>query len=501
MKLIHCFLPLSFLTLALVASVQTGAQPARSGTVFLDRNGNGVRDKGERRLRGIPVSDGDTVVVTDRKGRYTLRSTAHESIFPILPAGYEFPGGGIRNTRFRYFADSSACRDVDFGLIRRKQPARFSIAAAGDVQFGDSTQAGYAARTFFTELSDKRDIAFTLFLGDLVNDDCALFPLFSELAESLPMPSWTLSGNHDRDMDTIRTVVRYNTLFGSDTYAFDYGRVHFIVLNNVFLQGHRGYIGQLTDKQLRFLCNDLSRVPQEKLVVIAQHIPMVSTRNKDAVLALLGERRCLVLSGHTHTVIRKRLATNVQELTAGAVCGLLWTGEQDLDLVPRALQQCGAPRNYFRVDFDREEYAFRFKGIGLDEACQADVWIADANPQDRGIKELAQLPSGTVVVNLYAGGPETRVRMQIDNGAWQTLAHTPMVAPTVLRSKLRNKECIPRSQYTRLSPYRNAVSTHVWTGRLPAGTAPGEHRMCLEARDTTADGALRLTDTRIILLP
>lgn len=502
MKPIPVFLTLAFLTQILLATpLQAGAQPARSGTLFLDRNGNGVRDRGERALKGISVSDGDTVVLTDRKGRYTLPTTAHGSVFPILPSGYEFPGGGIHNARFRYYPDSTADGNADFGLVRRKQPDRFSIAAVGDVQFGDTTEAGYAARTVFSELAEHRDMAFSLFLGDLVNDDCTLFPLFGELAGKLPMPSWTLSGNHDRDMDSVRTVIRYNTFFGADTYAFDYGPVHFVVFNNVFTDGRRSYVGKLTEKQLRFLRNDLARVPREKLVVIAQHIPMAATQNKDAVLALLDGRRCLMLSGHTHSVFRKRLADNAQELVAGAVCGLLWTGEQDLDLVPRSLQPCGTPRNYFRIDFDKAEYAFRFKGIGLDETYQADVWIADGNPQDREIEELASLPAGSVVVNLFAGGPETQVRMRIDDGEWQTLEHTAMAAPTVLRSKLRNRQGYLQSKYARRSPHRNAPSPHIWTGQLPEGTAPGPHRMYLEARDTTADGAVRLTDVRVILAP
>lgn len=477
----------------------TGTMPARSGTLFLDRNGNGTRDKGERALKGIPVSDGDTIVVTDRRGRYTLPATANASVFPILPAGYEFPDRGIRNAHFRYFPDTTGSSDINFGLVRRRQPKRFCIAAVGDVQFADTTQAGYAAQTFFSEAADRHDMSFALFLGDLVNDNCGMFPLFGELAKTLPMPSWTLSGNHDRDTDSVRTTVRYNTAFGADTYAFDYGQVHFIVFNNVFLCARRDYTGKLTQRQLRFLRNDLARVPREKLVVIAQHIPMASTNNKDEVLALLEGRRCLVLSGHTHSTSRSRLAENVQELTAGAVCGLLWTGETDFNGVPLALEQCGAPRNYFRIGFDGRNYAFRFKGIGLNEAYQADVWIADGNPQDGEIKELAELPIGTVVVNLFAGGPDTKVRMQIDDGAWQTLTKTQLAAPTVLRSRYRNMHgYYPKS--VRRSPHRTQPSPHIWTGHLPEGTAPGAHRMRIEARDTTADGALRVSDARIVML-
>ncbi|MFR6416056.1 MAG: hypothetical protein ACLUNS_10355 [Alistipes shahii] len=84
------------------------------------------------------------------------------------------------------------------------------------------------------------------------------------------------------------------------------------------------------------------------------------------------------------------------------------------------------------------------------------MWIADGNPQDREIEELASLPMGSIVVNLFAGGPETLVRMRIDDGAWQSLAHTAMAAPTVLRSRLRNQQGYLQSKYARRSPHRNA---------------------------------------------
>ena len=131
MKPISIFLTLAFLAQGMIAAPpQAVAQPVRSGTLFLDRNGNGIRDKGEPALKGIPVSDGDTVVLTDRKGRYNLPATEPGSVFPILPSGYEFPGGGIANTRFRYFPDSTAGGNADFGLVRRRQPDRFSMPHA-----------------------------------------------------------------------------------------------------------------------------------------------------------------------------------------------------------------------------------------------------------------------------------------------------------------------------------------------------------------------------------
>ena len=58
-----------------------------TGTVFSDANGNGIRDKGEAVLAGIPVSNGRDIVLTNTQGLY--RITAEESSFlfylPTIP--------------------------------------------------------------------------------------------------------------------------------------------------------------------------------------------------------------------------------------------------------------------------------------------------------------------------------------------------------------------------------------------------------------------------------
>ncbi len=41
-------------------------------------------------------------------------------------------------------------------------------------------------------------------LGDLVNNNLNLFPAIKQMMELLPVQSWTVIGNHDRDADSIR---------------------------------------------------------------------------------------------------------------------------------------------------------------------------------------------------------------------------------------------------------------------------------------------------------
>ena len=59
-----------------------------SGTVFLDENGNGEFDPGEKGLGGVAVSDGEVVVRTDERGLYTLKGGPEKPlVFITQPTG------------------------------------------------------------------------------------------------------------------------------------------------------------------------------------------------------------------------------------------------------------------------------------------------------------------------------------------------------------------------------------------------------------------------------
>ena len=92
-----------------------------TGTVFHDSNKNGKIDRGEKRLRGILVSNGDTIVVTDKHGRYQLPVIAGGSVMPILPADYTLTGSKLINANFYYLGDRQEDNPtVDFPCNGRK---------------------------------------------------------------------------------------------------------------------------------------------------------------------------------------------------------------------------------------------------------------------------------------------------------------------------------------------------------------------------------------------
>ena len=62
-----------------------------AGVVFADRNGNAQRDRGERGVAGVKVSDGVQIAATDNAGRYSLPVAEGRTLFVIKPANYSFP--------------------------------------------------------------------------------------------------------------------------------------------------------------------------------------------------------------------------------------------------------------------------------------------------------------------------------------------------------------------------------------------------------------------------
>ncbi|MCH5328333.1 MAG: calcineurin-like phosphoesterase C-terminal domain-containing protein [Coprobacter sp.] len=479
----------AWLALPLVAQAQWEV----TGTIYRDKNGNGVQDNGERGLKNIPVSNGDTVVLTNRKGEYRLTVSPGESVFPILPPDYTLvrEGEPIENAHYVYFPHESAWdgKPVDFALYKTPAADAFDVAAVGDVQVGKYAEENYAGATVLAELAERRDIDFNIFLGDLTNHPTPYLQEMKGMLNGIPYPSWTVIGNHDRELthEPEKQESVFNGCFGASTYAFNRGKVHFIVINNVLPVDKRDYTGGYSDKQLRFLKNDLERVPRSCRIVICQHIPMVHTAQKAEILDLLkGRGEVMVLSGHTHRVRRHFIPGDgvlIHELGAGASCGTWWTGERDWQGIPAAIMPCGSPRGYFVVHFDKRGYDIRFKGVGLDKNRQMDIWVKGLDAVDNETPGLDAIAPHTIVANVYGGSDSTAVEVRIDGGAWRLMRHTAMPAPNVSRMIHWNKTAGYPTQYSRRIPMRKEKSAHIWCIELPEGLAPGAHTAEFRASD------------------
>src|SRR5262245_13345521 len=124
-----------------------------SGVVFEDRRGDGQRRPGDRGVRGVMVSNGRDVVLTDADGRWQLPLAEGDSVFVIKPPHWATPVDGAlprfsylhqpRGTpagvhyRYPVVAPTHALpRSIDFPLRRQAEPRQFEALLLADSQIG-----------------------------------------------------------------------------------------------------------------------------------------------------------------------------------------------------------------------------------------------------------------------------------------------------------------------------------------------------------------------------
>lgn len=331
-----------------------------SGTVFVDRNANGVRDAGERGLAGVAVSNQDTVVLTDAAGHYALPSPGLGQVFVSLPRGFRAQ---------QWWRAATTATPVDFALTPAREPVPYRFVQASDTHIAPPV----VNRTRrMIQLVDSIAPALLLVTGDLVKDALRVseaeatgyYELFDRELAALRTPFRTVPGNHEmfgieRAQSQVPTThpllgkTMYRRRLGPEYYSFNAGGVHFVALNTVDIDD-QWYYGHVDSLQLAWLRRDLAVVPDSVPVVTFGHIPLVSASegvggytesspaptiitvngrkqfrhvasNLDAVLAAIAPHRFeIALGGHIHYREQVTLQTTAGPLRffqAAAVVG------------------------------------------------------------------------------------------------------------------------------------------------------------------------------------
>lgn len=280
----------SFVWLALAPATLPTDRPARAvelrGTVFADANANGRLDPGERGLAGVAVSDQVNVAVTDKDGRYTLRSAATTGVvFVSLPDGYR------ATDSFFHAATTANATPIDFALAPVSTPRSVTFVHASDTHI---SAASLARTTRLRALVDSIKPAFVIITGDLVRDALRVgeaeatgyYDLFQSEAAKFTRELWTVPGNHEnfgieRDKSGVNASnplygrAMYRKYRGPDYYSFTRGGVHFVALNSVDIDDTR-YYGHVDSLQLEWLSRDLALLAPTTPVVTFNHIPFYS---------------------------------------------------------------------------------------------------------------------------------------------------------------------------------------------------------------------------------
>lgn len=499
-----------FLTGALIlalAGVARAAEPHEArGRVFDDLNRNGRLDPQERGIPGVLVSNGRQVVRTDADGAWRLPVDDDCTLFVIKPSGWMTPVDRHQLPRFFYThkpKGSPTLRfggvpptgplpaSIDFPLHAHPEPGRFQAIFFADPQARDQKELDYIAHDVIEELIGT-SARFGVTLGDILFDDLSLFDNHNALVALIGIPWYNVIGNHDINYDAPNDRLSDETFerhFGPNYYAYAYGPVHFVALDNIQWGGAKpegtgAYTGGLGEEQLVFLENLLPHIPRNELILFMMHIPIQGTADHERLFRLIEDRPyTMSISGHTHWQAHFHLgetnnwrgARPHHHVVNVTVSGNWWGGEPDELGIPHTTMADGAPNGYSIITFDGQHAIVDFKAARRPADYQLHVHAPE-------VVASSEAPDHWVYVNVFGGSERSTVAMRFsDNGTWLPLRKVFEEDPYFLDLKTREKTNEGHLLGRPLGAARK--SNHLWKAPLPAGLPPGVLRLQVRSED------------------
>lgn len=502
-----------FSTIGVFFSVVVCAQTTVKGYVFEDANHNGKKENKEKGIENVAVTNGLEVVVSNKEGYYELPLKNDAIISIIKPSGYKIQTDNNNKPQFYYIHKPDGSpkskfegvrptgkipKSVDFGLIPQQEQNEFTTLVFGDPQPYNLEEVDYFYRGIVTEVEGIKNIPFGLSMGDLVGNDLSLFNPYIQAVKKVGIPWYNLLGNHDLNFDAKSDELADETFeahFGPANYAFNYGKVHFIVLDDVLYpdpRGSKGYWGGFTPAQLKFVENDLQFVPKDNLIVLAFHIPISEPDAKDdsfrdsdrnQLFALLKDfPNTLSLSAHTH-LQRQDFLTKEQgwlqekahhHYNIGTTSGDWYSGKLDEKGIPISVMRDGTPKGYAFINFKGNAYSIDYKVAGKEKEHQMNVFLPK-------VVAKANRTKSSLYVNFFMGSENDKLEYRVDDGKWEDLEYTTEADPSyvelVYEWELAEK----------LMPGRRSsdpsLSTHMWKGKIPSDLEIGTHKIEIKATD------------------
>lgn len=487
------------------------AQDIAKGYIFEDSNGNGKKDRTEKGIPDVAVSDGQHMTLTDGNGYYEFAVNNHCVIFAIKPKGYIFPVNDRNQPQFYYIHKPDGSPDfnykgsaptgplpssLDFPMLKYDDPEKFSFFAFGDPQPYSKKEVEYFRKLIVEEANDKDGMSFGISLGDVVGDHLDLQPYYLDAIKDMGLPWYNTIGNHDRNYDATEEKYVNETFesnFGPSTYAFRYGDTHFLILDDIFMHlapKTRPYKGGFSEEQFEFIENYLKLVEKGQLVILAYHIPIAYKTDqfidshRRRLFKLLEGHNVFALSAHTHFQTHFFVGDNYgwlgekryHEYNVGTSNGDWYSGILDNNGLPDAMMRDGTPPGYAIITVDGSEYSCRYKVARMPDEYQISIYCPEYIPYKKGGK----FP---VYANFFIGSANDEVEFRIDNGKWnKMIKSTEEADPTFLNKVFQwdNTDSFPDGRRPNSIP---VICPHLWKAFLDNTLEPGTHSVEIRAKD------------------
>lgn len=360
---------------------------AASETV-VDQKGKSIQLKGNvhangKGIKGVAVTDGTTVVLTDSNGNYSFESSEAASfVYISIPAGYAFPHEKKIARFYERINKINNSFTADFALepLQVDDKQHYFVVWA-DTQMISQKDVELLKQQSVPDLQQlvasypKNSLFHGIGCGDLVWDKFELFEGYKQAIDATGVTFFNVIGNHDMDIKTARTdewsAETFQSEFGPTYYSFNRGEIHYVVLDDVFFIGTaKKYIGYITENQLAWLEQDLATIKLGSTVVVSLHIPTdtgaarrykkeaelgSNVANREQLYKILAGYKVHFMSGHTHFNDTWEKA-NMMEHNHGTVCGAWWTGPVCGD---------GTPSGYGVYEVNGSELKWYYKSTGL----------------------------------------------------------------------------------------------------------------------------------------
>lgn len=495
----------------LFGSMTIYAQQTISGYVYEDLNQNMKKDRQEKGIAQVSVTNGIDVVQTDASGRYTLPLKDDQIIAVIKPAAYNLPRNelnlpqyyhihkpaGSPELRYKGVAPTGELpKELNFALLPAKAEMEFTALVFGDPQPYNLMEITFFDKGVISEVVGIENVQFGISLGDLVGDDLSLFKPYQDAVAKVGLPWYNVLGNHDLNFDVKKDEHADETFeahFGPANYAFNYGKVHFVVLEDILYPDPRdssGYWGGFREDQLAFLKNDLAYVSKDHLIVLALHIPLFDEgqdsfrdSDRDALFELLKEYpHTLSLSAHTHLQRHDFFGEESgwkqekphHHYNVGTTSGDWYKGKMNEKGIPISRMRDGTPKGYAFIDFKGNNYELRYKVVDQEPSYQMEIFAPKVIEKDKRT-------SAGIFVNFFMGNEKSTVRYRINEGQWENMRYLEEYDPIYLQEMFEWDTTTELMDGKRPSnPQKNK---HLWRANVPNKLPVGRHIIEVEAVD------------------
>lgn len=389
---------------------------------------------GKRGIAGVVVSDGYSVVQTDKKGAYSIDAHSDATLVWLsTPAGYEFPA---ENSIARHYYQLSEEGDYDFKLKKLNQQDdhhQFIIWADPQVRNKKDVQ-----KMMDTAVPDTIAVIKSLgttapvhgiCVGDMIWDFSEFFADYDKAVALMGIPFFQTLGNHDMDYrkgGDETSDVTFKANYGPTYYSFNRGKAHYVVMDNVrYLGVEREYDGFFTQHQLDWLEKDLKYVSKDQLLIINVHIPVYNSvkNNQDFYRVLSGYSNVHIMSGHTH-YHANNISNGIFEHNHGTVCGAWWTGP---------ICEDGTPRGYGVYEVFGNELKWYYKSTGFPKEHQMSIAMDTLEGQTR------------MIANIWNWDPKWKVEYFLDGKPMGELKNETGYDP--LSVKLYKGDLLPAGRH------------------------------------------------------